>query len=129
MKLVRFLMRCTNQTVTISLKNGSSVTGSVAAVDINMNIHLRNVRILNAPSSTSSTAPTETDTLTVRGSTIRTVVLPDSLPLDALLASAMHDQPKNKKNQKSNTTKKHSKQSKQPTITASTATRKVRRLN
>ena len=40
MKLVRFLMKLKNETVTIELKNGTIVVGSVNGVDIKMNTFL-----------------------------------------------------------------------------------------
>ena len=45
MKLVRFLMKLKNETVTIELKNGTIVVGSVNGVDIKMNTFLLNVRM------------------------------------------------------------------------------------
>ena len=89
MKLVRFLMKLRNETVTIELKNGTIVTGTVAGVDVAMNTHLRNVkmRIKGGDGAMSL------DTLSVRGSTIRHYILPDSLPLDTLL---IDDTPKAK---------------------------------
>lgn len=45
MKLVRFLMKLKNETVTIELKNGTIVVGSINGVDIKMNTFLQNVKI------------------------------------------------------------------------------------
>ena len=45
MKLVRFLMKLKNETVTIELKNGTIVVGSVNGVDIKMNTFLQNVKM------------------------------------------------------------------------------------
>ena len=45
MKLVKFLMKLTSETVTIELKNGTIVVGSVNGVDIKMNTFLQNVKI------------------------------------------------------------------------------------
>lgn len=47
MKLVRFLMKMNNETVTVELKNGTTVHGTVASVDVSMNTHLKNVKVRN----------------------------------------------------------------------------------
>ena len=38
-------MKLTNETVTIELKNGSSVTGTITSVDMQMNTHLKHVKL------------------------------------------------------------------------------------
>ncbi|KAK3996536.1 small nuclear ribonucleoprotein Sm D1 [Cladorrhinum sp. PSN332] len=90
MKLVRFLVKLTNESVTIELKNGTVVSGTVASVSPQMNTSLRNVRLTprNQPS-----IPLEQ--MSIRGSTIRYWILPDSLPLDTLLIDDA-PKPKNK---------------------------------
>ncbi|KAG7292097.1 hypothetical protein NEMBOFW57_002130 [Staphylotrichum longicolle] len=90
MKLVRFLMKCANETVTIELKNGTIVHGTIASVSPQMNTALRNVKM--TPRGQDA-IPLET--LNVRGSTIRYFILPDSLPLDTLLIDDA-PKPKNK---------------------------------
>lgn len=59
MKLVKFLMKLTNETVTIELKNGTTIIGAVtgkfnstliyhfllSAVDMSMNTHLKAVKM------------------------------------------------------------------------------------
>jgi small nuclear ribonucleoprotein (snRNP)-like protein len=52
MKLVRFLMKLKNETVTIELKNGTIVVGSVNGVDIKMNTFLQNVKMTIKGTST-----------------------------------------------------------------------------
>lgn len=81
MKLVRFLMRLTNETVTVELKNGTVVQGTVAGVDVSMNTHLRVVRLTPRGGN-----PQSLDALSIRGNSIRYFLLPDSLNLDTLLA-------------------------------------------
>ncbi|OAL46094.1 Sm-like ribonucleo protein [Pyrenochaeta sp. DS3sAY3a] len=90
MKLVRFLMKCQNETVTVELKNGTIVNGTIASVSPVMNVALRAVKY--TPKSRDTVA---LDTLTVRGSTVRYIILPDSLPLDTLLIDDA-PKPKNK---------------------------------
>jgi len=80
MKLVRFLMKLTNETVTIELKNGSVVTGTITGVDVSMNTHLKTVRL-----TVKGNDPVTLDHLTIRGNNIRYFFLPESVPIDTLL--------------------------------------------
>ncbi|KAF2799507.1 Sm-like ribonucleoprotein [Melanomma pulvis-pyrius CBS 109.77] len=90
MKLVRFLMKCQNETVTVELKNGTIINGTIASVSPKMNTALRAVKY------TARNRDTVTlDSMTVRGSTVRYIILPDSLPLDTLLIDDA-PKPKNK---------------------------------
>lgn len=59
MKLVRFLMKLKNETVTIELKNGTIVVGSINGVDIKMNTFLQNVKmtIKGTPPPTQTRTP------------------------------------------------------------------------
>ncbi|KAF7870061.1 uncharacterized protein EAF02_009251 [Botrytis sinoallii] len=90
MKLVRFLMKCANETVTIELKNGTIIHGTITSVSPQMNTALRTVK-MTPKNGTSLTL----DTINLRGSTIRYYILPDSLPLDTLLIDDA-PKPKNK---------------------------------
>ncbi|OQR72981.1 putative small nuclear ribonucleoprotein Sm D1-like [Tropilaelaps mercedesae] len=90
MKLVRFLMKLSHETVTIELKNGSQVRGTVAGVDVAMNTHLKNVKM----TPKNAQEPISLETLSIRGNNIRYYILPDSLPLETLL---IDDTPKAKK--------------------------------
>lgn len=89
MKLVRFLMKLNNETVTIELKNGTVILGTISGVDVSMNTYLKNVAL--TPKGKNQV---KYDTLSIRGSTIRYYILPDSLNLDALL---IDDPPKQQK--------------------------------
>lgn len=82
-------MKLTNETVTIELKNGSTVTGTITSVDMQMNTHLKHVRLI----AKDSDAPLNLDTMSIRGNNIRYYELPESLPLDTLL---IDDAPKSK---------------------------------
>ncbi|KAF3047418.1 hypothetical protein E8E12_004754 [Didymella heteroderae] len=90
MKLVRFLMKCQNETVTVELKNGTIVNGTITSVSPLMNVALRAVKYTPKNRDTVTL-----DTMTVRGSTVRYIILPDSLPLDTLLIDDA-PKPKNK---------------------------------
>jgi len=82
------LMKLSNESVVIELKNGTVVQGTVLGVDISMNTHLKNVKM-----TVKQKNPVSMDHLTIRGNNIRYFILPDSLPLDTLL---IDDAPKNK---------------------------------
>ncbi|KAJ2500121.1 Sm snRNP core protein Smd1 [Coemansia sp. RSA 1972] len=73
-------MKLKNETVTIELKNGTHVQGTITAVDMSMNTHLKKVKM-----TVKNREPTSLDTLSLRGNNIRMYILPDSLPLDTLL--------------------------------------------
>lgn len=90
MKLVTFLMKLTNENVTIELKNGTLITGIIMGVDMKMNTHMKNVKVVLksknvAEYNITSKQFLSLDHLTIRGNNIRYFILSDSLPLDTLL--------------------------------------------
>lgn len=90
-------MKCANESVTIELKNGTIISGTITSVSPQMNTALRAVK-MTTKNRTNPGASSETislDTINIRGSTIRYIILPDSLPLDTLLIDDA-PKPKNK---------------------------------
>ena len=88
-------MKLNTETVTVELKNGTIVHGTVTGVDMSMNTHLRAVKM-----TVKNKDPVSLDSLSIRGSNIRYFILPDSLPLDTLL---IDDSPKSKSKKKAGT--------------------------
>eukprot|EP00563_Minutocellus_polymorphus_P018159 CAMPEP_0197726032 /NCGR_PEP_ID=MMETSP1434-20131217/12827_1 /TAXON_ID=265543 /ORGANISM="Minutocellus polymorphus, Strain CCMP3303" /LENGTH=135 /DNA_ID=CAMNT_0043311829 /DNA_START=339 /DNA_END=747 /DNA_ORIENTATION=+ len=89
MKLVKFLQKLNRETVTIELKNGTVIHGTVVGVDATMNAHLRKAKV-----TVRGKNPVSYSTLSVRGNTVRSWILPDSLNLDALLVDDTPKTPK-----------------------------------
>ena len=80
MQLVRFLMRLKTETVTIELKNGTVIEGTITGVDMGMNTHLKNVKM-----TVKGRTPVILESLSVRGTTIRFFELPENLAVQNLL--------------------------------------------
>mmetsp|Transcript_4033 Transcript_4033/g.5669 ORF Transcript_4033/g.5669 Transcript_4033/m.5669 type:complete len:120 (-) Transcript_4033:103-462(-) len=80
MKLGRFLLKMVNETVTMELKNGTTVQGTITAVDMSMNTHLKQVKV-----TVRHKNPVNMSFLSIRGSNIRYFILPDNLDLNYLL--------------------------------------------
>lgn len=73
-------MKLTNESVSVELKNGTVVNGTITAVDMQMNTHLKSVKM-----TVRGRDPMPLDTLSIRGNNIRYFILPDGIPLDTLL--------------------------------------------
>ena len=85
-------MKLSNETVTVELKNGTVVRGTIVGVDINMNTHLKKVKC-----TVKGKNPMQLDVITLRGNNIRYFHLPDNLNLDTLLVddTPVQNAPKN----------------------------------
>eukprot|EP00523_Entomoneis_sp_CCMP467_P010085 CAMPEP_0168728260 /NCGR_PEP_ID=MMETSP0724-20121128/5593_1 /TAXON_ID=265536 /ORGANISM="Amphiprora sp., Strain CCMP467" /LENGTH=123 /DNA_ID=CAMNT_0008775101 /DNA_START=80 /DNA_END=452 /DNA_ORIENTATION=+ len=80
MKLVKFLQKLNREQVTIECKNGTVIQGTVVGVDSTMNCHLKKAKV-----TLRGKNPVSHATLSVRGSTIRSWILPEALNLDSML--------------------------------------------
>jgi small nuclear ribonucleoprotein D1 len=75
-----FLQRLNTETVSVELKNGTLIHGTITGVDMSMNTHLKKVRV-----TLKGKNPVNYESLSVRGNMIRLYILPDGLNLDSLL--------------------------------------------
>lgn len=83
MKLVNFLMKLQNEVVQVELKNGTTVKGTILSVSPAMNINMKDATMVIPNRDT-----TKLDHITIRGSQVRLVLLPDELDCDAILQDA-----------------------------------------
>lgn len=82
-------MKLSNETVTIELKDGNSVHGTITGVDVSMNIHLKSVRLIPKSKKATSEANSNNnlllEALTIRGNNVRMILLPEHLQLENYL--------------------------------------------
>lgn len=84
MKLTKLLTGLTNERVRVELKNGTVIQGTLINVTPAMNMTLK-----RATMTLKHRDPTAVDFVNVRGSTVRGIVLPDTLNLDLALQSTV----------------------------------------
>lgn len=87
MKLVRFLMNLptlTNQAVTVELKNGNSVNGTILLCLPLMNLSLKNIKL-----SQPNQDPQLLSYINIRGNQIRQIILPDDLDVEMVLLKSV----------------------------------------
>ncbi|KAL6449672.1 SMD1A Small nuclear ribonucleoprotein SmD1a [Candida maltosa Xu316] len=86
MKLVRFLMNIpnsTNQPVTVELKNGNVISGTLLSCNPSMNLNLKNVKLQQPLQD-----PILLQFINIRGNQIRQIILPDELNIESVLAKS-----------------------------------------
>lgn len=81
--LLSFLQELRGTLVEIELKNSSIVSGEMVYVDENMNTFLKHAKITMKGSN-----PTKAEEYMVRGSTIRYIILPESMNTSDVLKKA-----------------------------------------
>merc|ERR1719316_1760535 len=79
-------MKMVNETVSMELKNGTCVSGTITAIDTSMNTHVKQVKV-----TVKHKNPVNMNYLSIRGPNIRYVILPDNIDLNHLL---IDDSPK-----------------------------------
>ena len=79
-------MKLTKEVVTVELKNGATAHGTLIAVDVHMNMHLKNVKWQAAGRDA-----VHLDAVAVRGNNVRCVLVGEGVPVDSLLVD---DRPK-----------------------------------
>lgn len=97
-------MKLKNEIVTVELKDGAIVSGTIEGVDIKMNLHLKLVKL-----TLKDRAPANLENYSVRGNQIRHIVLPDYLPIDTMLIDDPVKRPKPNAERKSKVIKKKTK--------------------
>ena len=80
MKIPFFLKKILNEIITVELKNGVTVYGTLCKFDKSMNLYLRHVK-----KCLSKSKSIYFESISIRGSMVRYIILPDWLNLDLIL--------------------------------------------
>ena len=84
MNILSFLKKILNEAVTIELKNGVIIYGLLTRFDKSMNLYLKNVK-----KSVNQEKFFSFESICIRGSTIRYIIIPDWVNLDLILIENM----------------------------------------
>ena len=81
MKILQFLKKLLNEFITIELKNGIIIYGTLFKFDKSMNLYLKNVK-----KSFNREKSVYFDSVSIRGSMVRYIILPNWVNLDLILS-------------------------------------------
>ena len=80
MKIPFFLKKILNEIITVELKNGVTLYGTLCKFDKSMNLYLKNVK-----KSLKKEKTVYFDSVSIRGSMVRYIILPNWINLDLIL--------------------------------------------
>lgn len=86
MQLIKFLYKLIGERLTIELKDGSSVEGTLVNITSNMNVTMQQINWLKPKMGQTI----KLDNLNLRGNVIRQIILPDTINIDNLLNEVNH---------------------------------------
>lgn len=78
------LPSATNHSITVELKNGTSVNGQLLSCTPLMNVSLKNIKLIQPHQD-----PQLMQFMNIRGNQIRQILLPDELDIESLLAKSV----------------------------------------
>jgi small nuclear ribonucleoprotein D1 len=81
MKILQFFKKLLNEFITIELKNGIIIYGTLFKFDKSMNLYLKNVK-----KSFNREKSVYFDSVSIRGSMVRYIILPNWVNLDLILS-------------------------------------------
>ena len=80
MKILQFFKKLLNEFITIELKNGIIIYGTLFKFDKSMNLYLKDVK-----KSFNKEKSVYFDSVSIRGSIVRFIILPNWINLDLIL--------------------------------------------